>query len=145
VYCLPREVLRKRDHHCISTKFWLGVIRWVHELFKRPLYNKMFCPLNSMCPIFYIFWFSKNRIRQKRNLNFLTLSLAKCWSDVKPQLRIKVVLWLVKIFGHLKDGDKLVWSLSRMILYKEEHGEEFPICVPKIPNQLPWDSTGSLQ
>jgi len=27
---LPREVLRKRDRHRTSTKFRLGVIRWVH-------------------------------------------------------------------------------------------------------------------
>jgi hypothetical protein len=33
---LPREVLRKRDRHLTSTKFRLGVIRWVHELCKRP-------------------------------------------------------------------------------------------------------------
>jgi len=26
----------KRDHHHTSTKFWLGVIRWVHKLFKQP-------------------------------------------------------------------------------------------------------------
>jgi hypothetical protein len=36
---LPREVLRKRDRHRISTKFRLGVIRWVHELCKRPSYE----------------------------------------------------------------------------------------------------------
>jgi hypothetical protein len=36
VYRLPREVLRKRDRHRTSTKFRLGVIMWVHELFKRP-------------------------------------------------------------------------------------------------------------
>jgi hypothetical protein len=33
---LSREVLRKRDRHRTSTKFRLGVIRWVHELSKRP-------------------------------------------------------------------------------------------------------------
>jgi hypothetical protein len=38
VHHLPREVLRKRDHHRTSTKFWLGVIRWVHELGKWPSY-----------------------------------------------------------------------------------------------------------
>jgi hypothetical protein len=37
---LPREVLRKRDRHRTSTKFLLGVIRWVHELCKRPSYDK---------------------------------------------------------------------------------------------------------
>jgi len=31
------DVLRKKDRHCTSTKFRLGVIRWVHELCKRPL------------------------------------------------------------------------------------------------------------
>jgi hypothetical protein len=31
-----RQVLRKRDRHRTSTKFRLGVIMWVHELFKRP-------------------------------------------------------------------------------------------------------------
>jgi hypothetical protein len=36
VYRLPSEVLRKRDRHCTSTKFRLRVMRWVHELFKRP-------------------------------------------------------------------------------------------------------------
>jgi hypothetical protein len=36
VHRLPREVLRKRDRHHTSTNFRLGVIRWVHELFKRP-------------------------------------------------------------------------------------------------------------
>jgi hypothetical protein len=36
---LPREVLRKRDRHRTSTEFRLGVIRWVHEICKRPLYN----------------------------------------------------------------------------------------------------------
>jgi hypothetical protein len=35
---LPREILRKRDRHRTSTKFRLGVIRWVHELRKRPSY-----------------------------------------------------------------------------------------------------------
>jgi hypothetical protein len=35
---LPHAVsgLRKRDRNLISTKFRFGVIRWVHELFKRP-------------------------------------------------------------------------------------------------------------
>jgi hypothetical protein len=33
---LPREVLRKRDRHRTFTKYRLGVIRWVHELCKRP-------------------------------------------------------------------------------------------------------------
>jgi hypothetical protein len=33
---LPREVLRKRDRHRTSTKFRLGVIRWVHVLCERP-------------------------------------------------------------------------------------------------------------
>jgi hypothetical protein len=37
---LPREVLRRRDRHRTSTKFRLGVIRWVHELCKRPSYLK---------------------------------------------------------------------------------------------------------
>jgi hypothetical protein len=36
VHRLPREVLRKRDRHRTSTKFRLGVKRWVHDLFKRP-------------------------------------------------------------------------------------------------------------
>jgi hypothetical protein len=35
---LVKGVLEKRDHHCISTKFQLGVIRWVHELCKQPSY-----------------------------------------------------------------------------------------------------------
>jgi hypothetical protein len=35
-HSLPREVLRKRDRHRTSTKFRLGVIRWVHEICKRP-------------------------------------------------------------------------------------------------------------
>jgi hypothetical protein len=35
---LTREVLRKGDRHRTSTKFRLGVIIWVHELFKRPPY-----------------------------------------------------------------------------------------------------------
>jgi hypothetical protein len=36
---LPREVHRERDRHRTSTKFRLGVIRWVHELFlERPSY-----------------------------------------------------------------------------------------------------------
>jgi hypothetical protein len=34
--CIACRVLRKRDRHRTSTKFRLGVIRWVHELFKRP-------------------------------------------------------------------------------------------------------------
>jgi len=38
VHRLPREVLWKRVHHCTSTKFWLGVIRWVHELHEWPSY-----------------------------------------------------------------------------------------------------------
>jgi hypothetical protein len=38
VHRLPREILRKRDRHRTSTKFRLGVIRWVHELFKRHSY-----------------------------------------------------------------------------------------------------------
>jgi hypothetical protein len=32
---LPREILWKRDRHRASTKFRLGVKRWVHELHKR--------------------------------------------------------------------------------------------------------------
>jgi hypothetical protein len=35
---MPRKVLQKRDRHRTSTKFSLGVIRWVHKLFKRPSY-----------------------------------------------------------------------------------------------------------
>jgi hypothetical protein len=38
VHRLLREVLRKRDRHRTSTKFRLGVIRRVHEIFKRPSY-----------------------------------------------------------------------------------------------------------
>jgi hypothetical protein len=38
VHRLPREVLRKSDRHRTCTKFRLGVIRWVHELCKRPSY-----------------------------------------------------------------------------------------------------------
>jgi hypothetical protein len=38
VHHLAREIIRKRDCHRTSTKFRLGVISWVHELFKRPLY-----------------------------------------------------------------------------------------------------------
>jgi hypothetical protein len=34
--CLPSELLRKRDRHRTSTKFRLGVIRWLYELYKRP-------------------------------------------------------------------------------------------------------------
>jgi hypothetical protein len=40
VHRFQREVLRKRDLHHTSTKFRLGVIRWVHELFKQPSYTK---------------------------------------------------------------------------------------------------------
>jgi hypothetical protein len=36
-----REVLWKRDRHRTSTKFRLGVIRRVHELFKRPPYYSL--------------------------------------------------------------------------------------------------------
>jgi hypothetical protein len=39
---LPREVLWKRDHRCTSTKFWLGVIRWVHKLCKWPSQTELF-------------------------------------------------------------------------------------------------------
>jgi hypothetical protein len=39
---LPREVLGKRDRHRTSTKFRLGIIRWVHELFKRLSYFYFF-------------------------------------------------------------------------------------------------------
>jgi hypothetical protein len=35
---VPKEVLRKRDRHRTSTKFRVGVIRWVHELCTRPSY-----------------------------------------------------------------------------------------------------------
>jgi hypothetical protein len=35
----PREVIRKGDRHRTSTKFRLGVIRLVYEIFKRPSYN----------------------------------------------------------------------------------------------------------
>jgi hypothetical protein len=37
-HCLPRDVFRKTDCHRTSSKFRLGVIRRVHELFKRPSY-----------------------------------------------------------------------------------------------------------
>jgi len=36
VHRLPREILRKRDSHRTSTNFRLRVIRWGHEIFKRP-------------------------------------------------------------------------------------------------------------
>jgi hypothetical protein len=36
VHRLRREILRKRNLHRTSTKFRLGIISWVHELFKRP-------------------------------------------------------------------------------------------------------------
>jgi hypothetical protein len=39
-WSLLRGVLRKIDRHRASTKFRLGVIRWVHELCKRPSYKK---------------------------------------------------------------------------------------------------------
>jgi hypothetical protein len=39
VHRLPREVLRRRDRHRTSTKFWLGVISPVDELCKRSSYN----------------------------------------------------------------------------------------------------------
>jgi hypothetical protein len=42
VHRLPREILRKRERHRTSTKFRLGVIRWVHELFKRPSYVALY-------------------------------------------------------------------------------------------------------
>jgi hypothetical protein len=42
VHRLPREVLRKRDRHCTSTKFRFGVMRRIHELCKRPLYMYVF-------------------------------------------------------------------------------------------------------
>jgi hypothetical protein len=41
VHRLLKEVLRKRDHHRTSTKFRLGVIRWVHEICKRPAYKML--------------------------------------------------------------------------------------------------------
>jgi hypothetical protein len=43
VHRLPRDILRKRDRHRTSTKFRLGVIRWVHELCKRPTYKAPHC------------------------------------------------------------------------------------------------------
>jgi hypothetical protein len=46
VHCLPTEVLRKWERHHTSTKFRLGVIRWVHDLCKRPSY-KWFSYKNS--------------------------------------------------------------------------------------------------
>jgi hypothetical protein len=33
---LAKGTTSERDRHCTSTKFRLGIIRWVHELFKRP-------------------------------------------------------------------------------------------------------------
>jgi hypothetical protein len=36
---LTRGVLRKRDRHRTSTKFRLGVISWIHELFKLSSYK----------------------------------------------------------------------------------------------------------
>jgi hypothetical protein len=36
VHRLPREVLRERSRHSISTKFRLGVTRWVHEVCNGP-------------------------------------------------------------------------------------------------------------
>jgi hypothetical protein len=38
VHRLPKEILPKRDRHRTSTKFRFGVIRWVHEHFKRLSY-----------------------------------------------------------------------------------------------------------
>jgi hypothetical protein len=38
VHRLPREVLPKRDRHHTSTKFRLGLIKWVYELCKRSSY-----------------------------------------------------------------------------------------------------------
>jgi hypothetical protein len=40
VHRFPRVVLRKREHHRIFTKFQLGIVMWVHELFKRSSYYK---------------------------------------------------------------------------------------------------------
>jgi hypothetical protein len=45
----PREVLRKRDRHRTSTKFRLGVIRWVHELCKRPTEELIQCTALNTC------------------------------------------------------------------------------------------------
>jgi len=45
VHCLPRKVIQKRDHHCTCTKFQLWIIRWVHELCKRPA--QLDLPLND--------------------------------------------------------------------------------------------------
>jgi hypothetical protein len=42
VHLLPRKILRKRDRHRTSTKFRLGIIRRIHELFKRPSYIHFF-------------------------------------------------------------------------------------------------------
>jgi hypothetical protein len=41
----PKEALRKRNHHHTSTKFWLKVISWLHELCQRPLYMHFLSPL----------------------------------------------------------------------------------------------------
>jgi hypothetical protein len=48
VHRLPREVLRRRDSHRTSTKFWLGVIRWVHELCKTNKYSSFNSDVCSM-------------------------------------------------------------------------------------------------
>jgi hypothetical protein len=46
---LAKGVLRKRDRHRTSTKFRLGLIRWVHELCKRPPYiiPQLFYPFHA--------------------------------------------------------------------------------------------------
>jgi hypothetical protein len=48
------EVLRKRDRHRTFTKFQLGVIRWVHELFKMPSYGARAMTTGSL-KTFYFF------------------------------------------------------------------------------------------
>jgi hypothetical protein len=61
-----------KDRHRTSTKFRLGVIRWVHELFKRPSYNKG--PVKFWTPLItanhqsrsWLYWNTLNRIPRSR-------------------------------------------------------------------------------
>jgi hypothetical protein len=54
VHRLQREELRKKDRHRPSTKFRLGVRKWVQELFKRPSYNGNVLPPSPFAHAHYL-------------------------------------------------------------------------------------------
>jgi len=108
VHCLPRKVLQKRDHHCTSTKFQLGVIRWVHELFKRPLYLEkcykftvVILPCKYGCNNFFSFDAFSPLISEDSPLftdcNYIDMCSGSNWFYSRPTSQLRLSLSIISI------------------------------------------------